>query len=125
MGRKKQEQEKKYPKTKLQLKVVDTFNATKALFPDITIDVVLCAVYERQDITTFYSLKHDYPETFYGVYLKAHQKNLKFLNMPPCPTETPKNWFQTFVNQGGLIMCDGKSLPSLKELCNRNINWKP
>ena len=118
-------QKKKYPNTKTQLKVVDVFNATRALFPDITIDLVLCAVYEKKDITYFYSLKHYHPETYNEVYLKPHKTNLKYLNMPPCPVATPLSWYRDFVNQGGLLMTDGNTLPTLNELWEMNKNWKP
>ena len=129
MGRytekRRKEPKKKYPETKTQLKVVDVYNATKSLFPQITIDVILCAVYEKTDISYFFNLKHNYPDNFYKDFVKPHQNNLKFLNMPPCPIETPKNWYQNFVDQGGLVMTDGNTLPTLKELWQRNKDWKP
>ena len=73
----------------------------------------------------FYSLKHYHPKTYNEVYLKPHKKNLKYLNMPPCPVATSVSWYRDFVNQGGLLMTDGNTLPTLNELWEKNKDWKP
>ena len=45
--------------------------------------------------------------------------------MPPCPVATPVFWYRDFVNQGGLLMTDGNTLPTLNELWEKNKDWKP
>ena len=120
MGKAKQ----KVPRTQTQLKVVDVYNATRVLFPHITIDIILNAVYEKLDITTVTYTKHNFPIAYQKWY-NSHKRNLAFCNMPEIPIKPHVNWFEDFVKEGGLITCDGKKLPTYQQLVEKNKDWLP